>query len=88
MAKKKIIKLSEKNRRIGDDHPKAVLTDEEVEAIRSLHDDEMFGYAALRKHCFDVFGKTVSKSTIAMLVRYERRNTTFGSSKTVHITED
>lgn len=87
MVKKKTIKLSEKGRRIGDDHPRAKLTDEEVEIIRALYDEDLYGYTALKNHCLLSFGKTVSKSTIAMICRYERRNTTFGGSKTVHIKE-
>jgi len=82
VKKRKTVKLSEKNRRIGDDHPKAKLTDEEIEEIRSLYDDEMYGYTALARKF------NVPKSTIAMICRYERRNTFVARSKTVHITED
>lgn len=85
VKKRKTVKLSENNRRVGDDHPKAKFTDEQIEELRSLHDDEMFGYTALRLHCLNVWGITISKGGLAKILRYERRNTTIANFKTVPI---
>lgn len=79
---KRLVKLSEKNYRIGEDHQRAKLSDKEVDDIRTLYEEGGFRQGVIA----DVF--EVSKHTIGRICRYERRNTTFAKTKVVHISED
>lgn len=60
------VSVNERGLRIGEGHPKADLTDAEVEAIRELNEGGM-SYGQLAKK-FDQ-----SKGAIAKICRYERR---------------
>jgi predicted DNA-binding protein (UPF0251 family) len=75
---KKMVALNERRRRIGEDHPNAKLTDHEVELIRDLREHGM-KYKTLAEK-FEV-----SKSTIAMVCRYERRGELAHSWLGVHV---
>jgi len=81
MIKGLIVTLNDAGRRIGQDHPKAKLTDHEVEMIRQLH-DEGWGYRRLAR----VF--EVSRTCIAELCRYENRAQIVARFRTVRLTED
>lgn len=61
----------EKFRRAGQGHPKAALTDHEVEAVRRAHEEGMT-YALLAEK-FEV-----SKSCVAGICKFRRRNCTPG----------
>lgn len=41
--------MSDNNLRRGDDHPKAKLTNREVELMRQLHEEDSLGYKKLSK---------------------------------------
>lgn len=73
-----IIQLNAQGQRIGEDHPRAVLTNHEVELIRSMHEDEGFGYGRLAA----LFG--VSKTCIQDVCIYRRRAQTVERFKEVH----
>lgn len=62
----RVIGVNDKGLRVGEDHQNAILTNDEVERIRDLRAQGMK---------YDtIAGKfEVSKSTIAMICRYERR---------------
>jgi len=62
----KTVAVNERGLRIGEDHPRAELTDAEVERIRELHEEGM-SYAVLAEK----FEQT--KGAIAKICRYERR---------------
>lgn len=62
----KLVALNAQNRRIGEDHRSAKLTDGEVEQIRRLHEGGM-GYSRIAVK-FEI-----SKSSVALICRYERR---------------
>ena len=64
---RRLVAVNELGLRIGEDHPAAKLTDREVDLIRELHEEHGAPYGLL----MDWF--PVSKSTIAMVCRYERR---------------
>jgi len=53
--------------RSGEKHPKATLTDHEVELMRTLHEHHKLGYKTLAKK-FDV-----SVATVQHICRYRRR---------------
>jgi AraC-like DNA-binding protein len=72
------VKVNDKGCRIGQYHLRAVLTDHEVELIRSLHEDDELGYSKLA----DKFG--VSKSTIAKICQYNRRNQFASATRMVY----
>lgn len=62
----RVVAVNERGLRLGEDHQNARLTNCEVDAIRDLYDQGL-SYRTLAEK-FDV-----SKSTIAMIVRCERR---------------
>lgn len=65
---KKII-VSDQGLRVGESHALAKLTDAEVEMIRRLHEEDGIGYKKLAEKY------EISKSSVAMICRYERRAT-------------
>ncbi|KAI3598730.1 Phage protein [Cupriavidus necator H850] len=75
-----IVALNELGLRIGQDHQHAILTNAEVERVRSLR-DEGLSYKVLAEK-FEV-----SKSTIAMICRFERRAQTPARWKTVQVSD-
>ncbi|KWW37668.1 hypothetical protein [Cupriavidus metallidurans] len=64
----RIVAINERGLRIGEDHHHAKLTNMEAELIRKLHEEEGFSYRALAAK-FEV-----SKSLVARICRYEKRN--------------
>lgn len=81
-VKKVLVKVNDLGRRIGDSHHRATLTDDEVELIRTIHEEGKIGYRTLAKF----YG--VSRSTIAKICKYERRNNFVANYKVVYITEE
>lgn len=65
------VEYSEEGRVVGDSHPKAVLTNEEVELIRDLREGYGMGYDTL---AWIFRGKGVSRHGIKKICLYERRN--------------
>lgn len=63
---KRVVAVNENGKRIGEDHPRAKLTNHEVELIREMH-GEGWGY----KRIADKFG--VGKTTIQDLCTGRRR---------------
>jgi len=41
--------VNEKGSRVGEDHPRATLTDHDVELMRQMHEEEGIGYKRLAK---------------------------------------
>lgn len=56
-----------KGRRIGEDHPNAILTDGEVELVRQLRERDGLTYDAIAAK-FEI-----SKSSVAKICQYNRR---------------
>lgn len=68
--KRRYVAVNENGRRIGETHPRSTISDERVDYIRGLHEDNGWSYERIsRKTGIPVF-------TIAKLCRYERRNQT------------
>ena len=63
----KLIGVDEKGYRVGESHPKAKLSDAQVEQIRSLYEEGFVSYRTLAKW----FG--VPRTTIAGICSYTRR---------------
>jgi predicted DNA-binding protein (UPF0251 family) len=63
----KLVGIDEHGNRVGEDHPRAKLTDHEVELIRQLHEE---GGLSMREIA-EKF--EVAKSTIVAIVNYQRR---------------
>ena len=82
MVKKRVViwVAGPKKTPIGERHPRAVLSDEEVELIREIHEEGFLKMTAIAK----AFG--VSKSYVWNVVNYYRRNTTPEEDKTIEIT--
>lgn len=76
----KTVAVNERGLRIGEDHPRAELTDAEVETIRTLHADGM-SYSRLAEK-FEQ-----SKGAIAKICRYERRGQFVANFKAVPMIE-
>ena len=62
-----LVGLSELNKRCGETHPRARLTDHDVDLIRELREEHKLTYEALAEK-FEC-----SKSTIRDICRYRRR---------------
>lgn len=65
----KIVGVDENGNRVGEDHPKAKLTDHEVELIRELYE----GGGLSMREIAEKF--EVAKSTIVAIVNFNRRAT-------------
>ena len=65
-AKKRMVAVNDAGRRIGEDHPRAVLTNREVDLVHELHEDGMSISELARK-------MEVSKGCIWKIVRGYRR---------------
>lgn len=74
----KTVAVNERGLRIGEDHPRAELTDAEVETIRELH-EEGVSYRQLAEK-FEQ-----SKGAIAKICRYERRGQFVANFKAVPV---
>lgn len=69
----KIVAVNENGRRIGEDHPRSKLSDEQVDRIRDLHEYHDMTYEQLAAMY------QVPKTTIASICQYMRRaQTPFG----------
>lgn len=77
MATIRVVGVSESGLRVGQWHPRATLTDAEVEAMRRMHEIDKYGYGRLAK-VFDV-----PKSTVAQICTYKRRAETIARWKTI-----
>lgn len=71
-----------RNTPIGEHHPKAKLSDEEVELIRAIHEEGFLGYKAIAR----AFG--VSKGFVRNVVKFRRRACTPDDYKTVEVEID
>lgn len=76
-----LVRVSESGDRVGEDHPKASLTDHEIELMRAMH-EEGSTYPELAK----IFEKSVH--TVGRICRYERRNTATARVKAVFVFEE
>lgn len=65
----RLVAVDDQGRRIGEDHPAARLTDEEVELMRVLREEHGWGWRRLAAK-FEV-----STQTVRRICRYERRAT-------------
>lgn len=61
------IAVNEIGRRIGESHPKAKLTDRDIDLIRELHEGHGMGYKTIARK-FET-----SPTTVAYICRYEVR---------------
>lgn len=75
------VPVNEVGLRIGEGHPRATLTDAEVERIRVLHEDEGMSYTRLAA----IF--EVNRGTVAKICRYERRGQTPANWKKIESEE-
>ena len=75
----RLVATNDRGMRIGEDHPHAQLSDKEVEQIRDLHEFAGWGYLAIAREYKS------SKSCIAGICRYERRNHTVFDWKKVRV---
>lgn len=73
------VTFNDRGRRIGDSHPRAKLSNREVELVLQLHAQGV-PYSAIAGK----FG--VSKSCVALICRHERRGQAPALFRTVHVT--
>lgn len=78
---KRTVAVNSSGLRIGEDHPNAILTDAEVETVRSLHEGGMSYHLLAEKF-------EVSKWAIGRICRYERRAQAPVGFKSVHVPDD
>ena len=74
-----MVGVNEKGLRCGEDHQHAILTDAEVELMRTMHEADGWSYSRLAEK-FEI-----SKSAVAMICRYERRADVPVRYKAVHV---
>lgn len=67
---------------VGEAHPRALLSDEEIELIRAIYEEGFLGYKKIGR----AFG--VSKSYVQNIVTYRRRAATPDAYKTIEVTID
>ncbi len=82
-----MVGIDERGRRVGESHPRARLTNDQVDWLRDLYDTGMVGYRTLARAANWLWGIEVSRNTVSKLVKYERRNATVMSYKAVYMTE-
>ena len=84
MAKKRVVvAVGETGERIGEDHPKAELTNEQVDRMRDLREDFGMTYTQLAAMY------NVTKRSVAAICQYKRRvSTPFGWKTLVMEVED
>lgn len=88
-GKKRLRKINDQGRLIGEDHQcRPRLTDADVEIIRDLREDSNLSYGAIAKRMTALKGFTVPKQTIAMICRYERRNSTLADYRVEYGPDD
>jgi hypothetical protein len=76
---KRLVGVNDAGLRVGEDHQRAKLTDEEVERMRTLHEKEHIGYGRLAR-MFEL-----SKRTVAKICRYEMRNQSATRYRTIRV---
>lgn len=76
------VPVNENGMRIGQHHWNAKLTDDQIQEIRDLHEDENLSYGQLAKQF------NTSKEAIAKICRYERRAQTPDRWKKIERNED
>ncbi len=87
MERKKV-QVADTGRWVGESHPKAKLTDEQVEWLRDLYEEGMVGYGTLCRAAEWMWGVKVAKNTMADICRYNRRVVTPSHVKTVRMTAE
>lgn len=70
MSKTKLVGVNEKGYRIGEDHPHAKLSDEDVELVRALRDEGLSYGEIVKKFDGDV---TLSKSMAWQICTFRKR---------------
>jgi len=77
MTVKQVVAVNENGYRIGSSHHNARISDDVVDKIRDLHEDEAIGYRRLAK----MFNLT--RSCVQKICNYERRAQTPDKWKTI-----
>ena len=72
-------------RRCGQDHPRASLTNAQVDKIRDWHESGLLGYREISKWCLREFGLKVPRSTVQSIVSCRRRYALAMKFKTVEV---
>ena len=75
----RLVAINDRGMRVGESHHNAHLTDKEVDQIRDLNEYAAWHYSAIAR----AYG--VSKSCVAEICRYEKRNQTVFDWKKVRI---
>lgn len=78
----RIVRVSAKGLRVGEDHPRARLTDQEVDRARYLHEEEGLGVVELSR----IY--EISKGSMHDLLSYRRRATPVAGTRVVRIPEE
>lgn len=76
------VPVNDRGARIGEKHWNAKLSDQQIEEIRDLHEDENISYGQLAKRF------NTSKEAIAKICRYERRAQVPANWKKIQRDED
>lgn len=75
----KIIPVNELGYRIGENHQKAKIPDQDVEWMRQLHEEHGISYPELAEK-FEI-----SERMVGCICRYERRNQFAAAFKTIEV---
>lgn len=62
-----LVAYNQSGRRCGQTHHRAILSDEQVDCIRDLHEEQRWSYSRIAME----FG--ISKAAVAMICQYRRR---------------
>ncbi|MBK8772289.1 MAG: hypothetical protein IPM06_17955 [Rhizobiales bacterium] len=85
MAIFRLIRVSESGRRIGESHPRAILTDADVDTIRAMHEDEGKGYKTISKYMTQIKGRRISRGLVWKVCKYRTRAEHCADVKTVEV---
>lgn len=83
--RKVLIGVTEEGRRCGQHHPRAKLTDAQVDQIRDWHDTGMLGYRVIVRWCLQRFGVVIPRDTIRDIIKCRSRYALTMKFKTVCI---
>jgi hypothetical protein len=80
--KKVLIGVNKSGRRVGESHPRAVLSDSQVDLMREMHEELGIGYRRLAAKF------SVSKRTVRDICAYKRRWQLAERWKAVYVVEE
>lgn len=81
--RKRLVGVDENGRYVGEYHPRAKLSDDQVDWLRELYEEGFVGYRTLVKAAWWLWGVEVPRNTLIEIVKYNRRVATVMGFKVI-----